>query len=85
VAKVLPLDNASGEESSLFEALRELRLKLAQQEAIPPYIVMSDKVLHQLVMVHPVTLEGFGLISGIGEYKKNKYGKDFIAVIKKFY
>jgi ATP-dependent DNA helicase RecQ len=85
VAKVLPLDNASGEESSLFEALRELRKMIAQQEAIPPYIVMSDKLLHQLVLMHPVTVEGFGQVSGVSEYKKNKYGKDFIAVIKKFY
>jgi ATP-dependent DNA helicase RecQ len=85
VAKNLALDSAAGADNDLFEALRALRRKLADQEAIPPYIVMSDKVLHELAMVHPVTLEGFGEISGIGEYKKNRYGKDFIEVIKRYY
>jgi ATP-dependent DNA helicase RecQ len=84
VAKVIPFDSAAGADDTLYDALRALRRKLAEQEAIPPYIVMSDKVLQQLAMVHPVSLEGFGEISGIGEYKKNKYGKDFIAVIKKY-
>jgi ATP-dependent DNA helicase RecQ len=36
-------------------------------------------------MVHPVTLEGFGEVNGISEYKKNRYGKDFIEVIKRYY
>jgi ATP-dependent DNA helicase RecQ len=85
IVKPIPFDSAAGEEDTLFEALRALRRKLAEQEAIPPYIVMSDKVLHQLAVVHPVSLEGFGEISGIGEYKKNRYGKDFIEVIKRFY
>lgn len=66
----------------IFEELRVLRKKLADQQAVPAYIVLSDKVLHLLSNIRPTTIEQFGLISGIGEYKKEKYGKEFIALIK---
>ena len=72
------------EDPYLFEELRLLRKKLADQQAIPAYIVLSDKVLHLLASIKPATLEAFGEISGIGEYKKEKYGKDFIQVIRLF-
>jgi ATP-dependent DNA helicase RecQ len=85
VAKNLALDSAAGADNELFESLRALRRKLADQEAIPPYIIMSDKILRELAMVHPVTLEGFGEVNGVSEYKKNRYGKDFIEVIKRYY
>lgn len=72
-----------GESDTLFEELRQLRKKLADQQAIPAYIVLSDKVLHLLASSKPDTIEAFGTISGIGEYKKERYGKDFVSVIKK--
>ena len=61
-----------------------IRTQLAEQEAIPAYIVLSDKVLHLLSMAQPTTIEEFGSISGIGEYKKKKYGKEFIELIRQF-
>lgn len=69
------------EDEGLFEALRQLRKKLADQLAIPAYIVLSDKTLHLLALKKPGDMEAFGEISGIGEFKKEKYGKDFLAVI----
>jgi len=72
------------EDSSLFETLRILRKKLADQQAIPPYIVVSDKVLNNICQIKPTTLESFGAINGIGEYKKERYGNDFINAIKQF-
>lgn len=82
-APVIPLA-FEDEDQSLFEALRALRKKLADQQAIPAYIVLSDKVLHLLASSKPTTIEAFGEISGIGEYKKERYGKDFIQVIRRF-
>lgn len=82
-APVIPLA-FEDEDSNLFEALRALRKKLADQQAIPAYIVLSDKVLHLLASSKPTTIEAFGEISGIGEYKKERYGKDFIQVIRRF-
>lgn len=70
-------------DQALFEELRILRKRLADQQAIPAYIVLSDKTLHLLAVQRPVTLEDFGNVSGIGEYKKDKYGKEFITVIQK--
>ena len=72
-----------GEENpALFEELRILRKRLADQQAIPAYIVLSDKTLHLLATQCPTTLEEFGNVSGIGEYKKEKYGKDFVELIQ---
>jgi len=76
--------NRETEDSSLFETLRALRRKLADQQAIPPYIVVSDKVLNNICQIKPTTLESFGAINGIGEYKKERYGNDFINAIKQF-
>lgn len=72
------------EDEGLFEALRQLRKKLADQLAIPAYIVLSDKTLHLLALKKTGDMEAFGEISGIGEFKKEKYGKDFLAVINEY-
>ena len=78
-----PLFLDEGQENlELFEELRLLRKELADQQAIPPYLVFSDKTLHLLAIQQPTTLEEFGMVSGIGEFKKEKYGKDFVKVIK---
>ena len=71
------------EDPRLFDALRILRKKCADEEGFPPYIVFNDKVLHSLATEKPVTLDEFGGISGIGEHKKTKYGPRFVALIKK--
>lgn len=84
VNKELPLELPDTENGNLFKALRELRKQLADKEGIPAYIVLSDKVLHLLSTTQPTTIEEFGNISGIGEYKKKKYGKDFVDVIRLF-
>lgn len=84
INKELPLEAPSTENENLFEALRRVRKQLADQEAIPAYIVLSDKVLHLLSISRPMTIEEFGNISGIGEFKKKKYGKEFVEVIRQF-
>ena len=82
--KELPLGLPNKESGELFEALRTLRKRLADQEALHAYIVLSDKVLHLLSTSRPTTIEEFGNISGIGEYKKKKYGKEFVELIRKY-
>lgn len=83
-ARELPLGLPNAESGELFEALRALRKRLADQEALPAYIVLSDKVLHLLSTSRPTTIEEFGNISGIGEYKKKKYGKEFVELIREY-
>lgn len=71
-------------DNGLFEALRVLRKQLADAQGFPAYIVLSDKVLQTLCKVKPLSVEEFGKISGIGDFKKEKYGHDFVEVIRKF-
>ena len=80
----LPLAGIETGEEELFEALKALRKRLADEEVLPAYIVLSDKVLHLLVQQRPTTIEAFGNISGIGEYKKRKYGQAFVELIRRF-
>ena len=74
---------AGTEDPRLFEALRQLRKRCADEEGFPPYIVFSDKVLHALATQKPTTLEAFGYIPGIGDHKRQKYGTRFLELIKK--
>ena len=72
------------EDPKLFEALRALRKQLADAQGFPAYIVLSDKVLHSLAALKPATIEEFGMVSGIGEFKKKKYGEEFTALIRRY-
>lgn len=74
----------SDERKGLFEKLRTLRKRLADEQGFPPYIVMSDKVLYSLCEICPTTVETFGMVSGIGEFKKERYGKEFVQVIREY-
>lgn len=68
----------------LFKHLRDMRLVLAKQKGVPPYVIMSDATLRQVAEVRPRTVEEFGQISGIGEFKKKQYGALFVAAVKAF-
>lgn len=72
------------EDKKLFEALRTLRRQCAEEEGFPPYIIFSDKVLHALATIKPVSLEAFGYIQGIGDHKKKKYGQRFLTLIQNY-
>nr|WP_296985536.1 DNA helicase RecQ [Prevotella sp.] len=83
--RVIFEDEMAGvEDKKLFEYLRKIRKNLADEQGYPPYIVLSDKSLHELTKMKPTTLQAFGLISGIGEFKIKKYGNTFIKAIKKY-
>lgn len=75
-------DLSQSTDEALWDALKQLRLKIAQKDRIPAYQVFSDKVLSELVAQRPVTTEAFGEIGGIGEIKMKKYGKVFTELIK---
>lgn len=66
----------------LFEALRALRKRLADEQGFPPYIIMSDQTLHLLCSIKPTSVEAFGRVSGISDFKKQKYGEDFVGLIR---
>lgn len=68
-------------DKNLFERLRALRLELASKQGYPPYIIMSDRTLRLLATIRPKTLDELSNISGIGEYKRDKYGPAFLKEI----
>lgn len=71
----------SPEAAELFESLRELRLEIAREEKMPPYIIFSDKTLLDMVDKIPTTRSEMLGVSGVGENKYSKYGERFIQVI----
>jgi ATP-dependent DNA helicase RecQ len=66
----------------LWEALRECRRELAEEQGVPPYVIFHDSTLVEMCSVAPKTLDAFSKLSGVGERKLMKYGEAFIAVIK---
>ncbi|MDB5274502.1 MAG: helicase RecQ [Chitinophagaceae bacterium] len=71
-------------EEKLFQLLRTLRMKLAQQDGIPPYMIFSDATLKQMAELLPTTAEDLLTVSGVGERKMEMYGNDFLETIQSF-
>lgn len=71
-------------DDTLINRLRSLRMRIAEENDWPAYVVMSDRSLISLATEQPVTLEAFGGIYGIGAYKRDTYGRKFIDVIKEY-
>ena len=67
----------------LFDRLRKLRLELAREENLPPYIIFSDKTLIDMAAKVPVSKSEMLNVSGVGENKFSKYGESFISVVEK--
>ncbi|MCI6553115.1 MAG: DNA helicase RecQ [Lachnospiraceae bacterium] len=68
------------EEAALFEKLRLLRTEIAREERIPPYIVFSDKTLVHMCKLKPATKAEMLQVSGVGEFKYEKYGERFLGL-----
>lgn len=69
-------------EETLFETLRRLRAQIAKEEKVPPYIVFSDKTLTHMCIVKPEDKEEMLSVSGVGEFKYEKYGERFLEAIR---
>ena len=68
-------------EEKLFERLRALRTEIAREEKVPPYIVFSDKTLIHMCLLKPKTKAGMLAVSGVGEFKYEKYGERFLSCV----
>ena len=75
-------ETASPAQEELFGKLRELRLAIAREIGKPPYIVFSDKTLHDMARIRPTTAEQMLEISGVGEVKMKRYGERFLEAIR---
>lgn len=77
-------DSSSSPSEELFQHLRRLRLQLAKDEGVPPYIIFSDKSLRQMAEEVPGTEEDLLSISGVGRHKFELYGSAFLEAIRNF-
>ncbi|TNF99902.1 MAG: DNA helicase RecQ [Gammaproteobacteria bacterium] len=68
----------------LFEALRKLRLELAEEQDVPPYVIFHDTALIEMARKRPDNADTMRYISGVGEQKLRRYGKAFLQVIEQF-
>ena len=70
--------------NSIFERLRKVRLDLAREEKVPPYLIFSDRTLVEMCQKMPLSEEEMRNISGVGAHKMQKYGEAFLSVIRTF-
>lgn len=74
----LPYDN------KLFKILQELRMKVANQNNVPPFIIFADISLKQMSTYYPTDVDSMLKISGVGSFKLEKYGDVFIDAIRNY-
>jgi ATP-dependent DNA helicase RecQ len=71
-------------DASLFALLRNKRKELADKSNVPPYVIFSDKTLAQMAAYYPQSKESLLNMSGMGRVKYERYGADFLAIIKEY-
>jgi ATP-dependent DNA helicase RecQ len=67
----------------LFNFLKDLRITVAKEKGIPPYVVFSEQSLEEMATQYPITMEELSHIGGVGRNKAQKFGTPFLALIKK--
>ena len=80
--RTAPVADLDAADQLLFEALRQRRMELAREQEVPPYVIFHDSTLRELASRRPRTDDQMREISGIGEQKLARFGKDFMAVIQ---
>ncbi|MCR0206157.1 DNA helicase RecQ [[Clostridium] innocuum] len=75
------LPQAAAKDSQLFELLRICRSQLARKAHVPPYMIFSDKTLHDMCVKLPQSKEEMLKVSGVGEVKYEKYGNAFLDIL----
>ena len=73
----------SEKDSELFEDLRGLRREIAREENVPPYLIFSDRTLVDMCVKKPQNREQMLQVSGVGDYKLEKYGEAFLSRINR--
>ncbi len=71
-------------DEALFDRLRQLRRRIADEEGVPPYVVFGDAALQHMAVLKPTTSERFLEVSGVGQFKLEKYGPAFLALIGEY-
>lgn len=71
-------------DAALFERLRSVRKKIAEEFQVPPYIIFSDKTLHEMSRLYPVSSAALRMVGGVGDAKLERYGEMFLTEIARY-
>ncbi len=71
-------------DEELFSILKDLRKKISKQKEVPPFVIFQDPSLEDMAIQYPISLEELQNISGVGAGKAQRYGKEFVDIIKKY-
>ena len=82
--KIKEKGGVSALDATLFSILKDLRKKIAKTNNLPPYVIFQDPSLEDMCINYPVTLEELANIQGVGSGKAQKYGKEFVEIIKQY-
>lgn len=74
----------SENDRGLWEALRERRRELAEQQSVPPYVIFHDATLMEMMHYRPMSLNAMHRLNGVGDAKLSRYGDAFLEVIMSF-
>ncbi|SET78344.1 ATP-dependent DNA helicase RecQ [Hymenobacter actinosclerus] len=75
---------AAGHDEALFDMLKALRKKVANQKNLPPYVLFQDPSLKEMATTFPTKLEELAHISGVGQGKAQKFGAPFLTLIQQY-
>lgn len=79
----IAISGLSGEANrELLQTLKDLRLSMARDQNLPPYVIFHDKTLIDMVMIKPTTLDQLSMVHGVGQSKLEKYGAAFLKAIR---
>lgn len=76
--------NQGGADPVLFAMLKDVRHSLSKRLNLPPFVIFTDPSLEDMSLHYPITVDELKNCQGIGEGKAKKYGKEFLALIKKY-
>lgn len=71
-------------DEELFSILKDLRRKISKQKSLPPFVIFQDPSLEDMAIQYPITIDELQNITGVGAGKAQRYGREFIEVIKKY-
>jgi len=71
-------------DDELFSILKDLRKKISKQKDVPPFVIFQDPSLEDMAIQYPINLDELQNISGVGAGKAQRYGKEFVEIIKKY-
>lgn len=82
--KIQEKGGVSALDNTLYAILKDLRKKIAKTNGLPPYVIFQDPSLEDMCINYPITLEELANIQGVGMGKAQKYGQEFIDIIKQY-